>query len=58
MSVLLVDMRTAVGNGLTIKPINTMMNHGATELFFDDLRVPVSNRIGRRAPVSATSWTA
>ncbi|MEK9543249.1 MAG: acyl-CoA dehydrogenase family protein [Luminiphilus sp.] len=46
MSVLLVDMRTAVGNGLTIKPINTMMNHGATELFFDDLRVPVSNRIG------------
>ena len=46
MSVLLVDMRTAVGNGLTIKPINTMMNHGATELFFDDLRVPVNNRIG------------
>jgi len=46
MSVFLVDMRTAVGNGLTIKPIKTMMNHGATELFFDDLRVPAANRIG------------
>ena len=45
MSVLLVDMRTAVGRGLTIKPIKTMMNHGATELFFDDLRVPMANRI-------------
>ena len=46
MSVLLVDMREAVGNGLTIKPIDTMMNHGTTELFFDDLRVPVQNLIG------------
>jgi len=46
MSVLLVDMRDAVGNGLTIKPIKTMMNHATTELFFDKLRVPVANRIG------------
>lgn len=46
MSVLLVDMRDAVGNGLTIKPINTMMNHASTELFFDDLRVPAENVIG------------
>ena len=46
MSVLLVDMRTAVGNGLTIKPIRTMMNHATTELFIDDLRVPVANLIG------------
>lgn len=46
MSVLLVDMREAVGNGLTIKPINTMMNHATTELFFDNLRVPVKNLIG------------
>ena len=43
---LLVDMRDAVGNGLTIKPINTMMNHASTELFFDDLRVPAENVIG------------
>ena len=47
MSVLLVDMREAVGNGLTIRPIDTMMNHATTELFFDDLRVPAENLIGQ-----------
>jgi acyl-CoA dehydrogenase len=46
MSVLLVDMREAVGSGLTIKPIDTMMNHATTELFFDNLKVPVENLIG------------
>ncbi len=46
MSVFLVDMRAAVGNGLTIKPIKTMINHSTTELFFDNLRVPAANRIG------------
>ena len=34
MSVLLVDLRHAVGNGLTVKPLRTMMNHASTELFF------------------------
>jgi len=47
MSVLLVDMREAIGNGLTIRPIATMMNHATTELFFDGLRVPATNLIGR-----------
>ena len=46
MSVLLVDMREAVGNGLTIRPIRTMLIHATTELFFDDLRVPVANLVG------------
>lgn len=46
LSVLLVDMREAVGNGLTIRPIRTMMNHATTEVFFDNLRVPVNNVIG------------
>jgi alkylation response protein AidB-like acyl-CoA dehydrogenase len=46
MSVLLVDMAHAVGNGLTIRPIRTMLNHATTELFFDDLRVPAANLIG------------
>ncbi|MFZ5654431.1 MAG: acyl-CoA dehydrogenase family protein [Pseudomonadota bacterium] len=46
MSVFLVDMREAVGNGLTIKPIKTMINHSTTELFFDHLRVPAANLIG------------
>ena len=46
MSVLLVDMRAALGNGLTIRPIRTMLNHATTELFFDELRVPAANLIG------------
>ena len=46
LSVLLVDMRTSVGHGLTIRPIRTMMNHATTELFFDDLEVPVSALVG------------
>ncbi|MDZ4053934.1 MAG: acyl-CoA dehydrogenase family protein, partial [Phenylobacterium sp.] len=37
LSVFLLDMREAVGRGLTIKPIRTMFNHATTELFFDDL---------------------
>ncbi|MCH8177594.1 MAG: acyl-CoA/acyl-ACP dehydrogenase, partial [Proteobacteria bacterium] len=46
MSVLLVDLREAVGNGLTVRPLETMLNHATTELFFDQLRVPVENLIG------------
>ncbi|SDA26332.1 Acyl-CoA dehydrogenase [Methylobacterium sp. UNC378MF] len=46
LSVLLVDMREARGNGLTIRPIRTMMNHATTEIFFDNLRVPAQNLIG------------
>jgi len=46
MSVLLVDLREAVGNGLTIRPLETMLNHATTELFIDKLRVPVENLIG------------
>ena len=46
LSVLLVDMRDSVGDSLTIRPIRTMMNHATTEVFFDDMRVPVENLIG------------
>ncbi|MBI2220383.1 MAG: acyl-CoA/acyl-ACP dehydrogenase [Acidobacteria bacterium] len=46
LSILLVDLREAVGRGLTIRPIRTMMNHATTELFLDDLEVPVENLIG------------
>ena len=46
LSVILVDMREAIGNGLTIRPIRTMMNHATTEVFFDNLRVPARNLIG------------
>jgi acyl-CoA dehydrogenase len=46
LSVFLVDMREAAGNGLTIRPIRTMMNHATTEIFLEDLRVPAENMIG------------
>jgi acyl-CoA dehydrogenase len=46
LSVFLVDMRDAVGNGLTINPIRTMLNHATTELFFDNLEVPAENLLG------------
>ncbi len=47
MSVLLVDLRDAVGNGLTVQPLETMLNHATTELYFDKLRVPVENLLGQ-----------
>jgi acyl-CoA dehydrogenase len=46
LSVLLIDMRDAAGKGLTIRPIRTMMNHATTELFFDDLEVPIETLVG------------
>ncbi|MCW8836896.1 MAG: acyl-CoA/acyl-ACP dehydrogenase, partial [Rhodospirillales bacterium] len=46
LSVFLVDMREALGNGLSIKPIRAMINHNTTEVFFDDLRVPAESLIG------------
>ena len=46
LSLFLVDMREAVGKGMTIKPIRTMMNHSTTEVFFDDLQIPASALIG------------
>ena len=46
LSVLLVDMNKANSRGLTIRPIRTMMNHATTEVFFDNVEVPVENLIG------------
>src|SRR5438876_3865621 len=46
LSILLIDLRAAHGHGLTIRPIRTMMNHATTELFFDDLEVPVGTLVG------------
>ncbi len=46
LSVILVDMREAVGNGLSMRLIDTMVNHHANEVFFDNLRVPAKNLIG------------
>jgi len=46
LSVFVVDMQKALGNGLTIKPIRAMVNHSATEVFFDGMKVPAENLIG------------
>ncbi len=46
ISVFLVDMRDAIGNGLTIKPLRAMVNHATTEVFFDDLRIPADSLVG------------
>jgi acyl-CoA dehydrogenase len=46
LSVFLVDLRDAIGNGLTVKPIRNMVNHETNELFFDNLEIPAENLIG------------
>lgn len=46
LSVFLVGMRAVKGNGLTIRPIRTMMNHATTEVFFDNMRIPADALVG------------
>jgi alkylation response protein AidB-like acyl-CoA dehydrogenase len=46
LSLFLVDMRAALGSGMTIRPIRTMMNHATTQVFFDNVRVPAENLVG------------
>src|SRR6266566_668223 len=45
LSVFLVDMRE-VKKGLDIQPLDIMVNHHTTTVFFEDMEVPVENRIG------------
>jgi acyl-CoA dehydrogenase len=46
MSIFIVDLRDAIGNGLDVKPIPNMVNHETNELFFDNLEIPAENLIG------------
>jgi acyl-CoA dehydrogenase len=46
LSVFLVDLRQAIGNGLSVRPIRNMVNHETNELFFDNLKIPAENMIG------------
>ena len=46
LSVFLVDIRDSLGKGLEIRPLKAMINHNATEVFIDNLRVPAENLIG------------
>jgi len=46
MSIFIVDLRDAIGNGLTVQPILNMVNHETNELFFENLEIPAENLIG------------
>lgn len=46
LSAFIIDVREAVGNGLVIQPIESMINHHSCELFFDDLRIPADSLLG------------
>ncbi|WP_446903993.1 acyl-CoA dehydrogenase family protein [Burkholderia sp. YIM B11467] len=46
MSIFVVDLRDAIGRGLTVQPIPNMVNHETNELFFDNLEIPAENLIG------------
>ena len=46
MSIFMVDLRDAIGNGMEVKPIPNMVNHETNELFFDNLEIPAENLIG------------
>src|SRR3989338_7127645 len=46
MSIFIVDLREAIGKGLTLQPIRNMVSHDTCELFFDNLEIPAANLIG------------
>jgi acyl-CoA dehydrogenase len=46
MSIFIVDLRDAIGHGMTVRPIRNMVNHETNELFFENLEIPVENLIG------------
>jgi acyl-CoA dehydrogenase len=46
MSAFIVDLRDAIGHGLTVQPIANMVNHESAELFFENLEIPAENLIG------------
>ena len=46
LSIFLVDLKKAIGNGLDVHPIRNMVNHETNQLFFDNLEIPAENLIG------------
>jgi acyl-CoA dehydrogenase len=46
LSIFLVDLREAIGKGLEVRPIETLVSHDTNELFFDNLEIPAENLIG------------
>ena len=46
LSVFLIDLRELKGNGVEIRPIDTMINHNTTEVFFSDAKIPAASLVG------------
>ena len=46
MSIFLVDVKQALLQGMSVRPIPNMVNHETNELFFDNLEIPIENLIG------------
>jgi acyl-CoA dehydrogenase len=46
LSIFLVDLRSAVGRAITVRPIANMVNHETNELFIQNLEIPAENLIG------------
>ena len=46
LSIFIVDLHQAIGQGLTVRPIPNMVNHETNELFFENLEIPHENLIG------------
>ena len=46
MSIFMVDLHQAIGNGMSVQPIANMVNHETNELFFENLEIPEENLIG------------
>jgi acyl-CoA dehydrogenase len=46
MSIFMVDLKQAIGQGMEVRPIRNMVNHETNELFFENLEIPVENLIG------------
>lgn len=46
ISTFLIDIKESLGRGLEIRPIKAMVNHHATEVFFDNLHIPADNLVG------------
>jgi acyl-CoA dehydrogenase len=46
LSIFLIDIRAAIGGGLTVRPIRNMVNHETNEVFFEDLEIPADDLVG------------
>ncbi|WP_073109337.1 acyl-CoA dehydrogenase family protein [Pollutimonas bauzanensis] len=46
ISTFLIDIHACLGKGLEIRPIKAMVNHHATEVFFDNLHIPANALVG------------